>query len=119
MRYDGSTQEQAKLYLEWADCARRDAFRAVGRDARDSYLAAAEQWDARALDIKRKLWREGGGSTPRRARGLPHPIPKIVLDRSALDGAERYKREAKRPRTPNPAIPIRSGSRIARANLHC
>jgi hypothetical protein len=104
-----SAREQAKLYLEWAECARSDAVRAVGRDARHSYLAAAEQWDAQAVDIKLKLWRGGGVQAARRT---------IVLDRSALNTTERYKREAKRPRTPGPAVPIRSGQPLAPAELH-
>ena len=92
--------------------------RAVGRDARHSYLAAAEQWDAQAVDIKLKLWRGGGAQAPRRTHATSHPMPRIVLDRSALNITERYKREAKRPRTPSPAVPIRSDQPLAPAELH-
>jgi hypothetical protein len=115
MRNEGSTREQARLYLEWAECARRDAVRAIGRDARNTYLAAAEKWDERAVDIKRNLWRDTGLKTPHRSQATSHPIPKIDLATCALNETERYKREAKRPRTPGPAVPIRSPQRIAPA----
>lgn len=92
-----STREQAKLYLEWAECARRDASRAVGRGAQESYLATAEQWDALAVDIKRKLWREDGFLSLQSPAPAVSP-PKFALDRVPLDETERFKREAKRPR---------------------
>jgi hypothetical protein len=119
---DVSTREEAKIYLEWAECARRDALRAAGRGARESYLAAAEQWDAQALDIKRKLWREGGGQLPRGALAKTveaHQRSAATISTDVKEEPERYKRQARRPRTPSPAVPIRIRERAVPLELHC
>jgi hypothetical protein len=98
-------REQSGRYLEWAECARRDALRAIGRNARASYLAVAEQWENRAVELKRRLWREGPAApSPARERapGAVPPPAKMTTDSPAVP--LRYVRDAKRPRRPPVAV---------------
>jgi hypothetical protein len=98
-------REQSRRYLEWAECARRDASRAIGRSARESYLATAEQWENRAVELKRHLWREGpAGLGLTRERLAEAPLPPARLPTESAAVALRFVRDAKRPRRPPVAV---------------
>jgi len=74
-------REKARRCLEWAECARRDAHRAVGQPGRNSYVAAAERWEEKAVELKRRLWRESGTTAARRRpQDRPPLSPKLALD---------------------------------------
>ena len=111
-------REQFRRYLEWAECARRDALRAIGRNARESYLASAEQWEKRAVELKRHLWHEGRtGLGPTRERLAEAPPPAQMATESAAM-ALRYVRDAKRPRRPPVAVMPAFSRMPATVELH-
>jgi hypothetical protein len=97
-------REQSRRYLEWAECARRDALRAIGRNERSSYLAVAEQWENRAVELKRRLWRESPAPLAEALERLPGATPPVKLRTDSAAAPLRYLRDAKRPRRPPVAV---------------